>query len=397
MSQNLEAPDANLFRGRYWNDAITVSADSNAHRLGSKGLFVRSKVVVPVGALLQFELSVADEPPVTGVVRVVDRVSAGEVEGEQPGLQVKFVQIDDLAQAKEVLARLAVATTLSVPPPPPPSASGVTPSSLEAVGDSKTGTTSSRIEAVGKGSRKGKRSDSPSNVKAVKTRNRSGNIEAVSADSAREEMAEEAAPSSHAGVWEAAMELDDEFFDRAPPPSWRPTDDEPTPEAIRAVRAKDPVFQERQQKLRRTFGTILAVAVVIVAAMAVRSMAGGDEVSPPAPRPVEAAKPVETARVEAAKPAQAPPVETAKPAQAIAPVETVNPVEAVAPVGTATPAATAAPAETAKPAAAAPPVAAPKPTPPAPKPAPPPATPAPAPPKPKPAPRPPTPSSDPYE
>jgi hypothetical protein len=274
------APPGLEVAARYWNEVTSITADAGGHQLGSGGLFVATDEAPEIGALLDFEMSVGGEPPITGIVEVVEVVgprSTDDAPGALgAGMRVKYVHLEDEERAREVLGKMEIAQTASVAPPP---------DSGEGTGD-----------------------DAPRSSKG-------------------------------GAVWDRAVALEEDFFDRASrEPSFVP--DDAVADAME-VRLADPAFIERQQRLRRTFGAVVAVFAVLFAVTAVRTMDARD-VRPETPPP--AAPPAPPARGDAqATPAPTVPAKAATPeAPSLAPTSVPGAAETSA--ATAAPAAPAAPA-----------------------------------------------------
>lgn len=335
-----EGGGGDLLRGRYWSEDVSITAGASDHHLGPKGLFVASDAVVEDGALLRFELTLGDEPPITGRVRVVD-ADVDAVPGRARGVRMKFVQLDDPEGARALLARVDLPASPSIPPPapsaPPPSppevATAADPVDVSEAPPSTPPPSSAPASTGGKKKRKGKKgrragaSDTPTPPPAAAA--------AATAGEPSTTVTDEGATSER---WTAAMDLDDAFFDEAPRSSHVPFVDDPVADSA-MLRASDPAFQARRRRLQRTVAAVVAGATILLVAVLVRS---GDAEREAGAHPASAR--TAPSRGEATPP----------PATPIAPVATTVAATASATPDGADPTASAASATSAEPAAAAP-------------------------------------------
>jgi len=280
-----DAMASDLFSARYWNEAVSIAAGSGAHQLGSGGLFIATDAAPEKGSLLDFELTVGEEPPVVGIVEVVEARRADEATGDRPaGMRIKFVHLEDEAHARDVLGRMVVAQTASLPPPP-------------------------AIEI-----------DSPP---------------APVVESGRKSKAKKKEPRNEA-IWDNAVALEEDFFERAAREPVIVPDDE-VAEAL-SRRMIEPAYLERRARLRRTFMGVVALASVLAAATAIRGVseqrATSSATSTPAadsPSPVPARDPAPVG--PASQPAPVTPsAVSAAPAAAVAPAAEPSAAAAPAPV-----------------------------------------------------------------
>jgi hypothetical protein len=326
-----------LLRGRYWSDDVSIVAAAADHQLGPKGLFVASDATVSEGALLRFELAVGDEPPITGRVRVVDP-AVGATGGRRRGVRLKFVQLDDPDGARALLARVDVPASRSVPPPAaapadaasatdeaaaeaaagevtPPSSvppSSVPPSSAPRESEPPTSAAPpSEPPASEPPASSGSPSASPAGRKKKRKRKKGRGEGSPTPRPSTAEVAPEATPPSGAAAtdggatsqrWEAAMALDDAFFDEAPRSSRSFVDDEPTADSA-MLRASDPVYRARRKKLERTVAVVLAGATILFVAVLLRSGDARDQPTVPAAIAAPTAVPADGA-ASAAEPAR---------------------------------------------------------------------------------------------